>query len=159
MKLKYLLVAVAVMGTTLPSIGFTKSATPASHQVDTVKQEAYEADFEKFQEIIMFVDMDAISEVPIDGRDVEDKALQGAIDTMTTVLQATQKTNFTTAEGQQVKRDFIAFNEFSIKTFKNYNKWKDSERLEKEYSEQMMKHHENILKSLQKLSELAGNEY
>ncbi len=158
MKLKYLLVAVAVMGTTLPSIGFTKSITPASHQVDTAKQQAYEADFEKFQEIIMLMDMDAISEVPIDGSEVEAEALQGAIDAMTTVLKATQKTNFTTTEGQQVKRDFIGFNEFSIKTFKDYNKWKDSERLQKEYSEQMMKHNENIMHSLQKLSSLAENE-
>ena len=106
----------------------------------------------------MLMDMDAISEVAIDGSEVEAEALQGAIDAMTTVLKATQKTNFTTAEGQQVKRDFIGFNEFSIKTFKDYNKWKDSERLQKEYSEQMMKHNENIMHSLQKLSSLAENE-
>ena len=152
MKIKYALLSLVLLGTSLPSFVSAKSETTPNRQASTFTPEQYQVDWDRIAEVVENTDMSAIMELDEEASQVED--LQSAINATKPLRSAIQKAQLITPEGKQVKLAFIAFCDDLIKMFVDINQWKDDENLQKEYTEKLKQHHDNMLNSLHILKQL-----
>ncbi len=151
--MKYVLLSLVLFGTSLPGMVSAKSETPPDRQASSFTLEQYQADFKSIGDMVNNMDIDAFTKM--DEENIQAEDLQRAIKAAKSLRSTTQQINVTTPEGRQVKQDFIALADISIKTYSDYPKWKANEALEEKYAEALELHQKNVLNSLQALKALA----
>lgn len=151
--MKYVLLSLVLLGTSLPGMVSAKSVTTTNNQVSSFTSEQYQTDLESIRDMVNNMDIDAFTKM--DEENIQAEDLQRAIKAAKSLRSTTQQINVTTPEGRQVKQDFIALADISIKTYSDYPKWKANEALEEKYAEALELHQKNVLNSLQALKALA----
>ena len=151
--MKYVLLSLVLLGTSLPGMVSAKSETPPDRQASSFTLEQYQADFKSIGDMVNNMDIDAFTKM--DEENIQAEDLQRAIKAAKSLRSTTQQINATTPEGRQVKQDFIALADVTIKTYSDYHKWKANKTLDEKYAETLELHQKNVLNSLQALKALA----
>lgn len=122
----------------------------------------HQADFKLFVSLMEQVDMQKMSTMAEEGNENAIAEQQAQVAEVIKSLQALSHSldhaKFKTSEGKKVQTAFIAYNDDSIKLLQNQKQWENDEKLKEKLVKHSMQLNQTLIKALQNLKTLAGQE-
>lgn len=122
----------------------------------------YRADFDLFLSLMEQVDMQKMTMMSVEGEDTasaEQKAqVAKVIENLNVLSQSLNQVKFITPEGKKVQAAFMAYSDNSIYLLKNQKQWENDEKQKEKLIEHSIQLNQSLLKALQNLKNLAGQE-
>ena len=131
------------------------SQTTEIYEEQEYNQKDYQDDYAEFIQMYSNIDQQSVTAISVNSDQLDSKELSRVIKGIQAVSNSARNLSFKTPEGQQLQKDFIANNDFSIQAFKQHNQLVKDRNLQKQLSIQAGKLEQQLAESLYALKNLA----